>query len=194
MQEALEVHFYDYNKVKKLLKDFDPELRKAMDREIRGFLKPLAAEAKGLVPALPPLSNWARQPKTSNSDWGGFRRWDAGQIKAGINVRQGGKRLRGRATVAMWRLNNRNSAGNIYELAGRASSGKTPQGKAFIAGIIERGGETRHTGEGKRGGRLIWRVYEDAGGDREVARQVYETANRYERMLDRAVNEQGRLR
>lgn len=193
MEEQLEVHFYDYGRMKKLLKDFDPELRKAMDREIRGFLKPLASEAKGLIPAQPPLRNWAREPLKADSRWGHWRRWDASQIASGINVRQGGKRFKGRAVVSMWRLNNRNAAGAIYELTGRSSSGKTPQGKAFVAGIERKGGHTNRTGEGKAGGRLIWRVYEDAGGDRKVAARVYEIATQYEQRLERAINERRRL-
>lgn len=194
MEEKIQISFVDYNRMKRILKDFDPELRKAMDREIRGFLKPLAAEAKGAIPPAPPLSNWARQPASGSSKWGNFRRWDRSQIESGISVRQGGKRFKGRATVSMWRLTNRNSAGAIYELAGRSSSGKTPQGKAFIAGVNAAGGHPVSTGEGKPGGRLIWRIYERAGGDKVVAKRVFETANKYEQRLERALNERGRLR
>jgi hypothetical protein len=196
MEVKYDVHFYDYNRMKKILKDFDPELRKAMDREIRGFLKPLAAEARGIVPARAPVSNWGREPLTINPEksWSGYRRWDAAQVASGISVRQGGKRFRGRATVSMWRLTNRNAAGAIYELAGRRSRENTPQGEAFIRGIEASKGHTNRTSEGKPGGRLIWRVYERAGGDRVVAKRVIDIAERYEQMLERAVNERGRLR
>lgn len=193
MEANLEVHFYDYNRMKKILKDFDPELRKAMDREIRGFLKPLAKDAKGILPPMSPMSNWARKPVSSDADWA-KRRWDETAIKAGISVRQGGARSKGSATTSMWRLINRSPAGSIYELAGNRRASETPQGQAFIARIEKVGGETVRTSRGKPGGRLIWKAYEKAGGDAAITRQVYEIARRYEQMLVRAVNERGRLK
>jgi hypothetical protein len=195
MEENLEDRFYDYNRMKKILKDFDPQLRKAMDREIRDFLKPLASEAKGLIPAASPLSGWAfRQPIKSDSKWGGYRRWDASHIASGINVRQGGKRFKGRAVVAMWRLNNRDAAGAIYELAGRKSRRQNAARQSLHRRYRRQGGHAVQTGQGKPGGPLRSGVSDQrAGGDRQVAKRVYAIADKYQAMLERAVNERGRL-
>lgn len=176
------VVFYGYNDFKKLLKEFDPELRKAMDREIRDSLKPLAKQAQSLVPAAP-LRNWTLNPQNpSDKGWKGYRVWDPENVRKGIVIRQGGKRFRGRATVSMWRFANRNAAGSIYELAGRASGGKTPQGRAFIRNLNAKSG---------RASRLIWRVWDDENAEGKIERHVFKTVNEYEAKLQQGLNMAG---
>ena len=174
MADEITVVFYGYNDFKKLLKEFDPELRKAMDKEIRDSLKPLARRAQGIVPSAP-LSNWTKPPEhPGDKSWKGYRVWDPENVRKGIVVRQGGKRKRGSSTVSMWRFANRNSAGSIYELAGRASSGKTPQGRAFIRNL--------NAAQGKAS-RLIWRVWSKENAENKIENHVFKTVNEYERKL-----------
>jgi hypothetical protein len=177
----IKVVFYGYNDFKKLLKEFDPELRKAMDKEIRDSLKPLASKARGLVP-IAPLSNWTRPPEhVSDDSWKGYRVWDPENVRKGIVIRQGGKRFRGRATISMWRFANRNAAGSIYELAGRRG-GKTPQGRAFIRNLNNAGGKAS---------RLIWHVWDQENAEGKIEKNVFKTVNEYERKLQEGLDMAG---
>lgn len=179
MAEETTVVFYGYNEFKKLLKEFDPELRKAMDKEIRDSLKPLANKARTLVPAAP-LSNWTKPPEhAGDRSWKGYRVWDPENVRKGIVIRQGGKRFQGRATVSMWRFANRNAAGSIFELAGRASQGKTPQGRAFIRNLNANAGKAS---------RLIWRVWDEENAEKKIENHVFKMVNEYESRLQQGLN------
>lgn len=167
-----------YNEFKKLLKDFDPALRKAMDAEIRGFLKPVAQHAKTMVPSTV-MRNW-RKPKHPRRDARGHpsrwseRAWDQSDVVRGIVVRQGGKRRKGSAESTVWKIQNKSAAGAIYETAGKRSGGHSPAGVAFVSAITLRGG---------RPSRLIWRAWDQAGGDEKITKNVIGIISRYENEL-----------
>jgi hypothetical protein len=146
--------------LKRALSKVAPDLKKQMDKRIRLAIEPVRTRAQSSVPTAP-LSNWKA---TGKEPWGGRLAWNASAVKSGIKIRQGGSRSRGSAVLTAWRLSNMNAAGAVYELAGRKSSGSTPQGRAFINGLTRTQPPSR----------LIWKAWDDVGGDTTVTPKVLE--------------------
>jgi hypothetical protein len=159
-----------YNEFKKQLKAAEPDLRKAMDKEIRDFITPVSSLAKSYVPSVA-MRNWKSGGKGQWSDRLG---WDQSTVVKGIVVRQGGSRSKGSATSAAWRIQNKSGAGAVYELAGKKSSGNGIAGRSFINAITLRGG---------RPSRLIWRAWDAKGGEQAITRAVVETIHKFENQL-----------
>lgn len=113
-----------YAELKKELKAFDPELRRAMDKEIRENVQPVATLAKSYVPTTV-MTGWRKaQNPRGKKGWGDRIGWDQSEVKKGIGVKQGGKRSRGRATSTAWKISNVAGGGVIYELAGSKQKAK----------------------------------------------------------------------
>lgn len=176
-----------YNEFKKELKKFDPALRKAMDAEIRAFLTPVSKLAKTYVPATV-MRNW-RKPKSRRMNADGYmsrwteRAWDQAEVIKGIVVRQGGKRRKGTAESTVWKIQNKSAAGAIYETAGKKSGGHGPSGVAFVSAITLRGG---------RPSRLIWRAWDQSGGNNRIVGNVIEIIGRYENELQDRMDAAGK--
>lgn len=170
----LESSLEGYNDFKKQLKEFDPELRRAMDREIRAALKPLAARAAAFVPDQP-LSGW-RTGSGRGADNGDRKlpNWDANAVRKGIKVRQGGKRSRGNATQSAWKIVNMDGAGAAFEIAGK-KGGRTESGRYLVSGLRFYHGKTS---------RLIWRAWDEAGGEKKVTAEVLGIVKLYESKLE----------
>lgn len=164
-----------YNDFKRKLKLADSDLRKAMDKEIKSFITPVATLAKSFVPAVA-MRNWKSGGK---GKWGDRLGWDQSAVLKGIIVRQGGSRSKGSATSAAWRIQNKSAAGAVYELAGKKTSGSGTAGMTFINAITLRGG---------RPSRLIWRAWDAKGGEQAVTRGVLETIHKFENQLQRELN------
>jgi hypothetical protein len=175
-----------YNTFKKQLKEADSGLRLEMDREIRGILKPVAAHAKQLVPNSV-MRNWRtpRKPRLDRegnaSKWS-LRGWDASRVQRGIVVRQGGRRATGYATSTAWSIQNKSAAGAIYETAGKNSAGHGVNGRAFVAAILSSGG---------RPSRLIWRAWDEMGGEKKMTSDVVEVIEKYQRKLQQTLDSSG---
>ena len=175
------VVIYGLNDVKKALKSVAPDLRKEMDNEIKDHLRPVQDRARSLVPDIP-LSRWNDIPqvpgsKASRSPYGKrweYERlqWNPSAVRRGISIRQGGRRRRGQAVSAAWRIMNRDAAGAVYELAGRGKSNESM---------------TRSLQRSRPASRLIWEAWDERGGgiDRKIAR----TVDKYENLLQRRINE-----
>ena len=170
----LESSLKGYNDFKKQLKEFDPELRKAMDREIRVVLKPLATRAATFVPDKP-LSGW-RMGSGRGADNGERKlpNWDASAVRKGIKVRQGGRRSRGNATQSAWKIVNMDGAGAAFELAGK-KGGRTASGRYLVSGLRFYHGKAS---------RLIWRAWDEADGERKVTNEVLGIVKLYESKLE----------
>lgn len=167
-----------YNDFKKELKKFEPgggDMRRAMDREIRGVLKPVAAKAQSFVPERP-LSGWRL-----GSDRVGTARmpdWDQGEVRKNIKVRQGGRRARGSATQSAWKISNLSAAGSVLELAGKRNDGNPPMGHVFIKAL------TLYHGNPSR---LIYRAWDEAGGKKKITAEVFGIVKLYESKLKRGL-------
>lgn len=166
-----------YNDFKKQLKEFDPQLRKAMDAEIRRYLKPVITDAKSLVPALP-LSGW-RTGSGRGADNGDRKlpNWNPDAVRKGLVIRQGQKRKRkpGEAVVSAWELRNMDGAGAAFGGAGRIG-GRSDRGRQFIASLALYHGKFP---------RLLWRAWGNAGGDKKITNEVLAIVKFYESKLER---------
>jgi len=168
----LTLSLYNYDEFKKELKEFDPALRKAMDKEIRNVLKPIADTARGLVPDQP-LSNWkygtGRYPE--NSDGNGLPYWNPERARKGIKVQQGGRRKTGFANQAAWRISNLDGAAAAFEVAGRKKKNVLSE-------------SLRNSGLGKPR-RLIWRAWYESKGWQTANKTIRDIVKFYEAELQR---------
>lgn len=170
--------FDGYNEFKKALKDASPELRKAMDKEIRSLLKPVITDARARVP-FQPLSGW-RIGNGRVGESGGSRLpdWDQSTVRKGIVLRQGGKRSRGHSTQSAWKIQNKSAAGQVFELAKKqrapAVKGYKNSGRVMTTALTLFHGETS---------RLIWAAWDAAGGEKKLTREVTMVVKTYEGKL-----------
>lgn len=123
------------------LKAIDPELRKEAAKRIRAIGRSVAADAKAQILDVP-LSGWAHQGRT------GFR---PAQVRQGISARIKFSAKRTETEIPLMTLRQKNPAGEIFDMAGRSSSGATPSGQAMIRGLNARGG---------RASRYMWPTVE----------------------------------
>lgn len=173
---------YGLNDVKRALKSVAPDLRKEMDNEIRDHIRPVQSRARSLVPTTA-LSRWNDIPGTGaytrpmvspyGQRWDYDRlRFDPSRVRSGIAIRQGGRRARGRAVRAAWKVINRTPAGAVFELAGSGQSNHP-----FVQNL-----------EGKHGqpSRLIWRAWDEVG--QGIDKKIAATVDKYERQLQQRID------
>lgn len=161
--------------LRKEMREFAPDLLKAMDKEILKQTNIIKKKAQVEAPPTPPLSGWrdtAAENPTGQRN-GGWPAYQGSEVKRGIRVKQGRKRKRGSLYSNLKIIVNLDAAGNIFELAGRKSSGKTPTGRAMIAALNRKYG---------RASRVVWRAV-DAGRD-PVTREIADVYERYEKLLN----------
>ena len=127
-----------YQRLMRDLKQFEPELRKATLKEINSAAGLVRSTARKYVPADPGLSGWDRAAYSESNAW--YARAFVGrEVKAGIKVVRGQSKRDRTGYKNEVGVANTTAAGAIYETAGSKSDGKTPQGRAFIAGIASTG-------------------------------------------------------
>lgn len=171
----LTLSLYNYDKFKKELKEFDPKLRKAMDKGIRDVLTPIADRARALVPDQP-LSGW----RFGDDRYAPSRLpyWNPSTARKGIKVKQGGKRVSGRAEQAAWRISNMDGAAAAFELAGRKKPNNVLGDSLIAAGL----GKPR---------RLIWRAWYESKGWQTANKNIREIVKFYEKALQQDLNSDG---
>jgi hypothetical protein len=112
------------------------------------------------------------------SNWGFWRGgYDRAAIKRRISPRVVTSKRKG-SKGALLRVLNQDAAGAIWEMAGRKSRGKTPQGAAMIRNIEARGGPAN---------RLMYRAFDetDQGGVKaELEEAVKRAEARIQQYLD----------
>jgi hypothetical protein len=170
------VEFAGVNNLRKALKEYAPDLDKALKKELAALAKPVVTKARGYAPAVAPLTNWGREG-------GRFPNYDGAKVKAGISFSTAKSRKNNRGFSSSVRIVNRTAAGAIYETAGRKNPFGQPwvgtkgtagkryshsrnkyAGRDFIAAM---GGEMKGKGEDK--GRLIYRAWEEDQGKTQDA-------------------------
>lgn len=169
----LDGSLYNYAETKALMKEYSPALRKAMDKEIRATLSPIAKRAKSFVPQQP-LSGWNYGSAGERYLPGRLPYWNPDLAKRGIAVKQGGRRSKGAVTQAAWKIANSSAAGAAFETAGRG-----PSSHAFVQAIQNEHGKPS---------RLIWRAWDQAGGEKEITTKVVATIKESESLLQTQLN------
>ena len=106
----------------KSLAKADPELRKAVIKDMKAAASPLESAARALVPARP-LTNWYGWPRGEGD-------WNQSKAQKGIKVafRGGGVRGKDKTTFPLLTLRQTNAQGAIFEMAGRRFPGKRSEG------------------------------------------------------------------
>jgi hypothetical protein len=142
-------------KLRKALKQYEPDLAKETTKELGNLLKPIAAKARGFMPAESPLSGWAERADGK----GKFPTYNPSIAKKGITYKTSPSRPNNRGWRSLVSLLNKSAAGAIYETAGR----KNPGGN-FSPRL---GGEPK--GQGKLQGRGIFRAWNEDQGKTQGA-------------------------
>lgn len=140
-----------------LLRSFDRETLKAINKEIYQEVKPMVAQARSLMPEKAPMSGWA---KPNEGEWGTRLLYQPRAAKMGIRTQI--KPMRHRGANVKERtlfLIQANPAGAVFETAGRKTKGSSPAGQQFIRNLEDpaRGGTVII---GKQS-RVIWGVVLD---------------------------------
>lgn len=140
-----------------ILKTFDRETLKSVNKEIYQEVKPLVGQARSLMPDKAPMSGWG---KPNNGEWGTRLLYDPRTAKMGIRTKiKPMRQLGGNVKERTLFLAQANPAGAIYETAGRKTKGQNKAGQQFINNLENpaRGGSVII---GKQS-RIIWSVVLD---------------------------------
>jgi len=123
-----------------LVRQFAPDLNKAMNKDVDKLLGQVVNRARGFVPAKSPMSGWT--PATQGTGTWAAKVFDQATIQRGIGKTRAARSryIRG-AYQSGFAITDGTAAGVIYESAGtKTPGGKSPQGAQFIRNIAERSG------------------------------------------------------
>lgn len=177
-----DVQVYGLIETKRLMRELEPELLKAMNTEIRQILEPIAARAKSLIPVQAPLSGWDRavhapgsrqQYSPYRTKAGGSRaerlKWDGEQARKQVVIRASGGRRRGRAGRAAWQIRSNDPAAAAFELMGRGKSQTN-----MVRNVMRKYPQT---------GRVLYRAF-DEFGEARITKEVVATIRKFEQMFN----------
>lgn len=165
------------------LNQFDKDLKKNLNRDVRAFLAPVVKQAKSYVPnTIPGLSNWtfnapAKQINKHTTQFrrGKFPKFNARAVRGGIRTHVGTTRINNRGFVSLYRIENATAAGAILETAGRKNPGGQPWNKSSKshdyshsnnpdAGLHFNNSFAQMKGQGMMRGRVIYKAWEENQG------------------------------
>jgi len=181
----------DIAALRRALNKYDPELYKAMNKEIKVALKVVQKSARDLVPAYlgSGLRNFQGDSTTAKSRTSrkrAFPKFNSGEVKRGIVTSVGRSKRAPNGWVGYYSLINKSAAGQIIEIAGRwnpagdpKSQSNNPQAGAHFINVLNH--NVGHFGKyGKRRGdvgRIIYRAAEeDQGKTRDAIIKALATA------------------
>lgn len=142
------------DKLRKALREFEPDLAKETTKELGNLLKPITAKARGYIPSQSPLSGWAERTDGK----GKFPTFNPTLAKRGISYKTSPSRPNRRGWRSLVSIINKSAAGAIYETAGRKNSG---------GNFSPRLGDL--TGRDKLKGRVIFRAWDEDQGKTQGA-------------------------
>jgi hypothetical protein len=115
------------DKLRKALKEFEPDLAKKTTKEMAAALKPITNKARGFLPANSAmLSGWTSAASSvDTAKYRMFPKYDQAEAKRGVKYSTSPSKPNNRGFVSLARVMNNSAGGAIYETAGR----KNPQGQ-----------------------------------------------------------------
>jgi hypothetical protein len=128
-----------FMRMQKALREFAPDIAKEMNKEINSILKPIAAEARAMIPNDSSiLSGWR-----GNGEWGTRLKWNPTQVKKGIAPTRARSKSNWSGFTNVYGIIQKDAGGAVYEMAGRRYPNGRGQGKSrnpnagrdFIRGI-----------------------------------------------------------
>jgi len=160
----------------KAMREFEPDLAKNLNKEVRAALTPVQKKAQGYLPDdISGLSNWMfatkgrkiNQQTSAFAAVGHFPRYNKAIASKGIKIYIGKTKPNRNGFVTFYRLSNLTAAGAIYETAGRADGKSRRQYRSINpnagAHFIDSTGATM-AGEGHKRGRVIYRAWDEDRG------------------------------
>ena len=141
--------------LRKSLRQFSPDLAKALPKEVAAALKPITKAARGYLPDQGQvLSGWLPRQMSE----GRFPTYNARIVKAGIGYKTTPSKPNRRGFRSLARVFNKTAAGAIYETMGR----KTPTSR-FVQNQQSKYGSSMK-GDGNLQGRALFRAYDENNG------------------------------
>lgn len=186
----------------KAMREFDNDLYKQMNKQIKGAMLPIRDKARGFAPANSSLlSGWTNAVASDDTvNYRPFPKYDQGETQKGITYNQGANKRNSSGFSMTHYVANRSAGGAIYETAGRKNPNGQPvfqrtrftaadyretgrgfnkslnpnAGRQFIGSMGQVYGQNRNT---KEQGRLIFRAwYENQGRASHAVNLAIETA------------------
>jgi hypothetical protein len=157
--------------LRKSLRQFSPDLAKALPKEVAAALKPITKAAKGYLPDDGQvLSGWLARENSQAR----FPTYNARIVKQGIGYKTTPSKPNRRGFRSLARVFNKSAAGAIYETMGR----KTPSSR-FVQNQQDKYSSPMK-GRDKMEGRALFRAYEENNGKaREaVLKAIQDAANK----------------
>lgn len=154
--------------LRKSLRQFAPDLAKALPKEIGAALKPITKAARGYLPDdSQVLSGWLPRENSQAR----FPTYTARIARAGIGYKTTPSKPNNRGFRSLARVFNKTAAGAIYETMGR----RTPQSR-FVQNQMNKYNSPMK-GKDKEQGRALFRAYEENNGKaREAVLKAIKTA------------------
>jgi hypothetical protein len=141
--------------LRKSLRQFSPDLAKALPKEIGAALKPITRAARGYLPDDGQvLSGWIARENSQSR----FPAYNARLVKAGISYKTTPSKPNRSGFRSLARVFNKTAAGAIYETMGR----KTPQSR-FVQNQNSKY-SSQMKGDKKMEGRALFRAYDENNG------------------------------
>jgi hypothetical protein len=150
--------------LRKALKQFSPDLAKALPKEMALALKPVVRAARGYMPSESQIiSNWSVFGKniTANSSAfsnAKFPKYVASIVKSNVGYKTTPSKPNSRGFRSLAQLFNKSRAGAIYETAGRINPNSL-----FVRNISKKY-QNDLQGKGAFEGRALYRAYEEDRG------------------------------
>jgi len=170
----IQVDFYGLRTLQAALRQVAPDLNVELRKTTKAPMSKVYNSARRMVKDADVPSGWKRR-SNGKEGWGDPTRlgWSNDKVRSGIKLKVGKRDRRG--VTPLWQIRNESPAGSIYEFAKVA---KSPQGVSFVRKINQ-----------QRPSRLIWRAWDEAGGDNVVKPAVFEAIFEVERkFVERSMN------
>lgn len=188
-----------YNNSVRAIERLAPDLKRNLDREVKGILSKIVEEAKGHIPFDIHPSGWARESKNagligplqSGQSRGLFVRFDAAKAKAGIKTTSPSNKSTASGFRNSYGVIQRDAAGAIFETAGRGSKASRARTRAsrstnpnasqdFIQAVEKYYGVLPTAkGLGQDKGRALIRAVDD--NKKSAQRAIFEAVKRTEK-------------
>jgi hypothetical protein len=170
----IDVDFYGLRTLQAALRKVAPDLSVELRKTTKAPMSKVYNSARRLVAVADVPSGWKRR-SNGKEGWGDPTRlgWSNDKVRSGIKLKAGTRDKRG--ITPLWQIRNESPAGAIYEFANVA---RKPEKASFVRTINQ-----------QRPSRLIWRAWDEAGGDNVVRPAVNEAIFEVERkFVERSMN------
>lgn len=194
VQGGFNISVENVDPILKAIKAVAPDLDKGLKKKLREIGSEIVRGAKTRVPDESPMSNWSREPTGTDPNWrvkwhaderglrqrdGGFPRYNAGQIRAGIKTGTG--KPKGAKYGGLLYVQNSDAAGSIFEVSGRKGVGRDRTGGQHFIDTLN---------DIDSASRVIWDTFDDLGRTK-IQERVLEAVNEAEEELQRRLGGEG---